>query len=131
MSPWALLGGVLLAGAALGGAYWQGRADGANAEIATQAREDQAAQTAREAAMQGAADAIRQAAAENTKIVTRIKTVTRDVPVYRDPVCRHDDRVLDDLNRQLRGTSAGDGSLPGGPGGAAGPAVRDDDGQAR
>lgn len=116
MSPYATLGGVLLAGAALGGAYWQGRQDGAASVVASQAKTDDKAQ-------KGAGNAVAHAKAESVKVVTRIKTVTREVPVYRDAQCSHTDGVLHDLNGALRGL--GDGGVPAGSGGAA----RQDDGR--
>lgn len=85
-----------------------------------QADIEAARQQARDDAMKGAADAIAKAAAENTKVETRIKTVTRTVPVYRDSACSHDQRVLDDLNRALRGEPASDSFVPQGSGGAVG-----------
>lgn len=93
---------------------------GADHSKAKQADIEAARQQARDDAQTGAANAIAKAAAENTKVETRIKTVTREVPVYRDSACAHDVRVFDDLNRALRGESAGGGLVPPGSGGAAG-----------
>ncbi len=88
MNPWALLGIVLAVGTLTGGAYWQGRKDGANAEIATQAREDRATAVASDAAASAIAAAI-------PKITVRHQTVRQEVEreiqvqeVYRDPGCR-------------------------------------------
>jgi len=64
----------------------------------------------REAAQQGAADAIAKIQITNTTIRQAIETRVREVPVYRD--CKHDGRVLDDINRALRGEPAGQGKLP-------------------
>lgn len=111
MNPWAILGGVVLGAAALGGAYWQGRQDGAAAVVASQSKQDQERQ-------KGAGNAVAQAKTESVRVVTRVRTVTREVPVYRDAACLHDVRVYDDLNRALSGS--GDGGMPAGSGSTPG-----------
>lgn len=58
MSPWALLGLLTAVGVMVGGAYWQGRRDGANGELATQAREEKVQAIASEAAASAIAAAI-------------------------------------------------------------------------
>lgn len=95
------------------GGGWKLRADydGAQAAKAQQAQR-QADQIKREEK----ANAVVQASSDGTKVVTRIRTVVRRVPVYRS--CDHDQRVLDDLNRQLRGDGVVPGGVPGEPGGA-------------
>lgn len=120
MNPYAILGAVLLSMAALGGAYYQGRQDGAASITAAQAKDDDKAQT-------GAGNAVAEAKEQSVKIVTKIKTITREVPVYRAAECEHDVRVYDDLNRALRG--AGEGVVPGEPGGASGQDAGGDDGK--
>jgi hypothetical protein len=120
MNPYAILGAVVLGAAALGGSYYQGRQDGAASVLAAQAKDDKSAQ-------KGAGNAVAQAKTESVKVVTRIKTVTREVPVYRDSACAHDVRVFDALNGALRG--AGDGVVPSGSGGTPGPDDGRDHGQ--
>lgn len=131
MNPYAILGAALLWGASLLGTGWWFYGSGRDSEKAKQADIDKAIQKTRDAAQQGAADAIVKAAADNTKTITRIKTVTREVPVYRSTECQHDDRVWDDLNSALRGEPAGQGLVPKGSGGADGQGLRDDLGKAR
>jgi hypothetical protein len=89
---------------------------------AKQADIEAARQQARDDAQTGAANAIAKAAAENTKVETHIKTITREVPVYRDGNCAHDQRVFDGLNRALRGEPAGGGLVPPGSGSLTGQA---------
>lgn len=120
MNPYTILGAVSVSAAALGLSYCQGRIDGAASVVATQAKADQSAQ-------KGTGNAIAQAKTESVRVVTRIKTVTREVPVYRDAQCSHTDGVFHDLNGALRG--AGDSGMPGGSGGAAGPNDGRDHGQ--
>lgn len=113
---------LLAIGLACAGCVWWGYGLGIDHTKAKQADIEAARQQTRDDAQKGAANAISKAAAENTRVETRIKTVTREVPVYRDVACSHDDRVFDDLNRALRGEPAGGGVLPAGSGGAAGQA---------
>ena len=118
MNPYTTIGALVLWGASLAGAGWWMRGVGRDGEIAKQASAEKIRQETRDAAQQGSADAIVKAAAENTKTITKIKTVTREVPVYRDAACSHDERVWNDLNGALRGEPAGPGVVPAGPGGA-------------
>lgn len=115
MSPWALLGGVLLAVGALGGAYLQGRADGRDAEIATQAREDRAAAIATEAAASAAAAAISKIEVTSEQIVQPIRQEIRERVVYRD--CKHSPGQLQRLNALITGAE------PPAPGGSGVPAA--------
>ena len=101
MSPWALLGGVLLAVGALGGAYLQGRADGRDGEIATQAREDRAAAVATEAAASAAAAAIAKIEVTSEQIIQPIRREIRERVEYRD--CVHTPVQLQRLNALITG----------------------------
>ena len=92
---------------------------GADSQIAKQSEIKDAIQQTQAKAETGAANAIAKAAAENTKTITRVQTITREVPVYRDSACSHDQRVFDDINAALRGSPAGGGIVPGGSGGVA------------
>jgi hypothetical protein len=121
MNPSAILGAVVLAAATHGAIYYQGRQDGAASVVASQSKADDSAQ-------KGAGNAVAQAKTQSVKVVTRVKTVTREVPVYRDSACAHDERVFDALNGALRG--AGDGVVPTGSGSAPGPDDGRDHGQA-
>lgn len=85
---------------------------GQDHEIAGQAEIKKAIEQTRGRAEEGAANAIAKAAADNTKVVTQIKTITRTVPVYSSAQCVHDQRVLDNLNSQLRGADSGEGRVP-------------------
>lgn len=118
INPYTIIAAVLLWGASIAGAGWWMHGVGRDGEIAKQASAEKIRQETRDAAQEGAANAIVKAAAENTKTVTKIKTVTREVPVYRDAACSHDQRVYDDLNGALRGEPAGPGVVPAGSGSA-------------
>ncbi len=111
MNPYAILGGVLLAGAALGGAYWQGRQDGASGVIAAQADAEQIRQDTIRAADEGTARALARLEIKHVTIKQQADTVVREVPVYRD--CRHDGRMLDAINAALRQDQSADpGVMP-------------------
>lgn len=118
MNPYLIAGalGVLVASNAATGWFMYGA--GQDSEIAKKAELDKVRQETRELAQQGAADAIVKAQKDITKVVTRIQTVTREVPVYQSAECSHDDRVFYDLNSALRGEPAGEGLVPKGSGGA-------------
>lgn len=109
---------LVLAGFVLGTRLKQGEWD------ADKAKQQKAAQ----AAQIGASHDVAKAEAQSVKVITKIKTITRTVPVYRSIECQHDVRVFDSLNDQLRGSS--DGILPGGSGGSAGSDDGRDNGQA-
>jgi len=111
MSPWAILGGVVLAGSVGFGLGWKLK------QAEWDATTVKAQQTAA-AEEKGAANAVSEEKAKSVKVITRVKTVTREVPVYRTAECSHDVRVFDDLNRALSGT--GDGNVPAGSGSTAG-----------
>jgi len=97
-----LAAALALIGTHIGAALWAYGA-GQDVEIARQARADQGAQ-------KGAGHAVAEAKAESVKTITKVRTIVREVPVYRDADCSHDDRVHDALNRALSG--AGDGGMP-------------------
>lgn len=128
MSPGAYIVAAAIGAVVCTGAGWRLGIDHMKAKASD---EDKVRQETREAAQQGAADAIAKASADNTKVVTRIKTVTREVPVYRSAECQHDDRVFNDLNDALSGKPAGESVVPAGSGGAVGQELRDDSGKAR
>lgn len=86
---------------ALNWVYEAGRA----AERADAAEQTAALIATRTAAVEGAASAISAIKIESRTIVQRTREITRNVPAYRD--CQHDQRVRDDINRQLRGAGAG------------------------
>jgi len=113
MNPYA----ILSACAMWAGSCWWFYGAGQDSEIAKQSDIKTAIEQTQEKAETGAANAIAKSASENTKVVTRVQTVTREVPVYRSAGCVHDVRVFDDLNSQLQGTLPASGSLPEGSGG--------------
>ena len=113
MNPYAILAAVVLAGAALGGSYWQGRQDGRDACQAAAARDDAVRQKTLEAAQQGAAQAISKIEVQNVTIRQRVEREIREKPVYRD--CRHTPGGLRGVNAALTGDDpepAGSGQLP-------------------
>lgn len=130
MNPYLLLGGAVAWALSIAATGWFMYGAGQDSEIAKRAEIKDAIQQTRDAAQQGAADAIVKAQKDNTKVVTRIQTVTREVPVYRSAECSHDDRVFYDLNSALRGEPSGPGLVPQGSGGAAGQDAGGDHGKA-
>lgn len=87
MNPWALLGIVLAVGAMVGGAYWQGRQDGANAELATQAREEKVQAWANDAAASAIADAVPRITVRHQTVRQEVEREIRDNPVYLRADC--------------------------------------------
>lgn len=113
MNPQArIIAGLVCWLASLALCAWWFYGAGQDHEIAGQAEIKKAIQETKDSAAEGAANAIAKAAADNTKVVTQIKTVTRTVPVYRSAQCIHDQRVLDNLNGQLRGADSGESGVP-------------------
>jgi hypothetical protein len=125
--------GALAIVAAVGGAYWQGRQDGRDIELAEAARDEQVADIASRAAADAVAVGL-----SNLKVINRTiqNEVQRDViekPVYRDVACRHDADSLQRVNAALTGAyaagPAGASQLPT-TDAAARPVVRLDDAEA-
>lgn len=108
MNPYLILATVILWGASVAGAFFYGTNTGADAEIAKQAKIDQAIEVTREAARQGAADAIKRIKVTNTSIKGRVETIVRENVIYRD--CRHAPDGLRNLNEALTGRAGRDGS---------------------
>lgn len=117
MTPQArIVAGLVCWLASLALCAWWFYGAGQDHEIAGQAEIKKAIEQTIGRAEEGAANAIAKSAAENTKVVTRVQTVTREVPVYRSAGCIHDVRVFNDLNSQLQGAGPANGSLPEGSG---------------
>lgn len=115
VNPYAILAALALCGAMVGGAYWQGRKDGAAGEIATRAREDKAREQTREAAIQGAAQAISTIKVQHRTITQEVQREVLVQPQYRD--CAHSPDGLRNINAALTGAAqaqpAGVGVVPG------------------
>ena len=111
MPPQLLVGAALWA-ASVGLAVRWGYGLGADHEVAAHAREKSAAVQAGEAAASAAAEAISRIEVKHVQIRQRTEQTIREVPVYRD--CRHDDRVMRDINAARAGAepAAVDDSLP-------------------
>lgn len=107
--PWALL----LALAAAGGAYWQGRQDGGAAAQAKVARDEDLVRKAGEAGADGAARAIARLQVRHTTIRQETEREIQVRTEYRD--CRHGAEQLQRLNSALSGAPAASG--PAGAGG--------------
>ena len=103
--PWALL----LAAAAAGGAYWQGRQDGRAAGEAEAAREERLVQQAGAASARAAAEAIASIQVRQTTIRQEVEREIQVRTEYRD--CRHSAEQLQRINAALD---------PGAPASAAG-----------
>ncbi len=106
MWPWALL----LAAAAAGAAYWQGRQDGRSAVEAEAAREERLIAQAGQASADAAAQAIARMQVRHTTIRQEVEREIQVRTEYRD--CRHSPEQLQRINAAL--SPAGTGSAPGG-----------------
>jgi hypothetical protein len=115
MNPYLLLAGLIAFAAAVGGAYWQGRQDGADHCIAEQVRDEAVAAIAGDAAASAAAKAISQL---EVKHVTVRQTLEREVltkEVFRD--CRSGPDAVRLFNATLPGadqpaSAPGRGDVP-------------------
>lgn len=104
--------GAVLWAASIAGVGWWAYERGRDTELATQYREGVASANAAHAAASAAAAAISSIEVKHVTIRQRAETVVREVPVYRD--CKHDSRVLRDINeaRTGRAEPPGGGQLP-------------------
>lgn len=119
MNPWGLLAIVVASVAITGGVYMQGRKDGANSELAAQAREDKAAARATQAAASAVAVAISKIEVKNVTIRQPLETIVRTEPVFRD--CRSGVAAVQLLNA-TPGIAAAASAFGGGQLPASGPA---------
>lgn len=112
MSPYAIIAAMLIFGAAVGGAYWQGRQDGGAACEAAEAREAKIATKASDAAASAAAHAISKIEVQRVEITQPVLREIRERTVYRD--CKHSPDGLRGINAALTGRAepAGGGELP-------------------
>lgn len=103
MNPYAIIAAMLALGAAVGGAYWQGRQDGGAACEAAEAREDNLVAKASDAAASAAAHAISRIEVQRVEITQPVLREIREKLVYRD--CRHTPDGLRGVNSALTGVS--------------------------
>lgn len=99
--PYAYLAIALALVAVIGGAYLRGREDGANAEIASQSRQNDIVAVTRATAMRAAAEAIAQIPAKHTVQKNNLERQIIEKPVYRD--CVADDDGLRIVNEGRAG----------------------------
>lgn len=95
LNPWVILAAVV----ALGGSYAWGRHDGGKMAAADQAERAALVAEVEARAQKGAAEEIAKLTVQQVTIKQRVERTVREVPVYRD--CRHDGRVMLDLNAAL------------------------------
>lgn len=115
MNPWVLLGGLLALLGAAGGAYWQGRQDGRDEQLAKSQRDEQLVQQASDAAASAAADAISKITVTHRTIRQELQRDIVEKPVYRDPDCRTGADSLQRFNSAIPGAAqpgADRGSVP-------------------
>ena len=119
INPYFLLALVLAWGGSVTGAFFYGQGVGKDSEIATQAREDRAAQMTRDAANETIARAIPLIQVNNTTIRQTLEKEIHERPVFRD--CRSGPDALRMLNDTVgaapAASASGAGQLP-----ASGPA---------
>jgi maleate cis-trans isomerase len=108
----ALLAILLAWGSTVGGAGWWAYGLGKDHEIASQAREDKAADTAARVASDAAAKAISGIEVQRVEITQPTITKVRETVRYRE--CVHEPGVLRNINAALTGRAepAGGGQLP-------------------
>ncbi len=107
MSWQARIVAVLLACAACIGLGWRLGIDHMKAAAADA---NEVRQQTRADAAEGAASAIASIEIKQVTIKQATQTLVREVPVYRD--CRHDKRVLDNINAALTGMHPGGSGMP-------------------
>lgn len=111
MNPYVLLGGVLAAIVAIGGAYLQGRSDGLNKCEAAQARDERVAQIATAAAADAAASAISRIEVKHATIRQTLQREVIEKPVYRD--CRSGPDAVSVFNSSIEPDAAASAADPG------------------
>ena len=99
MTPYVILAALLVAGAAVGGAYYQGRQDGGNACKAAEARDIEVARIAGDAAAAAAATAISEIKPRHTTIRQEVEREIQTRTEYRD--CKHSPDSLQRINAAL------------------------------
>lgn len=115
MNPYLLIGLLVTAGVLTGGAYWQGREDGANAEKATQQREEDVKTFAAEAAASAIAAAIPKITVRHQTIKQELEREIRTNPVYLRADCDTGPDSLLRFNSAIPGAAAAPpdpGALP-------------------
>lgn len=116
MNPYLIVGLLVAAGVMTGGAYYQGRQDGANQIEAQQKREGELSQKAADAATSAAATAISQIKIQHRTVQQEVQREVAERIVYRE--CLHSPDGLRNINAALTGRAArpeaaGSGVLPG------------------
>lgn len=111
MNPYVLLGGLVAFLIAVGGAYLQGRSDGADKCEAEQARDERVAQIATAAAADAAASAISKIEVKNATIRQTLEREIIEKPVYRD--CRSGPDAVRVFNSAIDSPEAASAPDPG------------------
>lgn len=111
MSPYIMLGGVLAAIVAIGGAYLQGRSDGLDKCEAAQARDERVALIASTAAAASAAEAISKIGVKHETIRQTLEREVIEKPVYRD--CHSGMAAVRVFNSAIESATAASGADPG------------------
>jgi len=109
MNPYTLLAVVVAVGAAVGGAYPQGRKDGAATVEAAAAREERIGKIAGAAAAASAAEAISKQEIRHVTVTQKLQREVIEKPVFRD--CRSGPDALSLFNSAIPGAAPA-GSAP-------------------
>lgn len=96
MNPYGIIGGLVLWVGSIGFTYYWAYGAGRDNELATQAREDKAAQVSRDAALSAAAEAISKIEVKHVQIRQPLETIVRTEQVFRD--CRSGESARSLLN---------------------------------
>jgi uncharacterized protein HemX len=118
MTPYTLLGGLLLWAASVGAAGWWAYGQGRDTELAAQYREGKAAEKAGAAAAEAAASAIAQIEVKQVTIRQQLQREVKTREIFRD--CRSGD----DARRMLNNTPGIAAEPASGPGGGRVPGAR-------
>jgi hypothetical protein len=111
MNPYILLGGLVAALIAIGGAYLQGRSDGLDKCEAAKARDERVALIASTAAAASAAEAISKIGVKHETIRQTLEREIIEKPVYRD--CRSGPDAVSVFNSAIEPATAASGADPG------------------
>lgn len=103
INPWIILAAL----AAIVGAYFYGRSDGAEIAAAQRLRDEQVARQVFDQAQAAAAGEIAKIRVRNTTITNEVRREVLHEPVYRD--CINTDVGLRGINAALAGTVPADG----------------------
>lgn len=112
MNPYFIIAALIAVGVLTGGAYYQGRQDGSNAELARQKRDDDIIRISSAAAAASSAEAISKIEVKNTTIRQTLEKEVHENTMYVD--CRSGDLARSLLNSTIGAAPAASAASGGG-----------------